>query len=511
MSETIHPPGYWPYIIINTTQRCNLRCRMCFWSNPEIARSIRQNDQTMEMGLYSRLLDECVPYGRAICLAGGGEFMSDPLRDQRLKVLGQTLREHPEIMLYQTTNGTLLSVQNLKFLQGVKKVGFTISIDSVDALTYASIRRPGGLAEVRATISSLREQLHELGLEEIHLRLNMVLMKRNIFSLPEILRFAKQVNAVVFVDHPQGFGPDDLHLESLFRFPVFANQYLEKCKALAEILGVELQRPPAFAIRSEEIAAYHDSLKNRKLSCYQLDKEGPVQVSPNGDVSVCCQNLVFGNINELSFKEIFFSPRYTKYRQAIAIGKPLAPCDQCRHLYRGAPYLYESSVYNLDIPPESRNLESEPDFEKEGFFDWMDELSDKQLRHHLRQDYLAKAKKSSTVEITNEIASFERTKLMNEAFLSWIQKELKIVVYPAGKQTAWLIKHTLLPKTNILALSDRNPTMHGKPFHGFPVIDPQEIRGYKADVVLVAADLHKTQIIRELECLLDEDTKIIAL
>lgn len=206
MSPVIHPLSYRPYIIINTTQRCNFRCRMCFWSKPEVARSLRQNDRTMPMDLYRRALDESVPHGRALCLAGSGEFLSDPLLEERLEILGETLRNHPEIMLYQTTNGSLLTADNLQFLKGVKKVGLTISIDSVDALTYASIRRPGNLSDVQPIISSLRHHLHELGLEEIHIRLNMVLMKRNIFSLPGVLRFAKEIQAVVFVDHPQGFG-----------------------------------------------------------------------------------------------------------------------------------------------------------------------------------------------------------------------------------------------------------------------------------------------------------------
>lgn len=511
MSETIHPSSYRPYIIINTTQRCNLRCRMCFWSKPEIAQALRQDDQTMPMELYRRTLDESVPYGRALCLAGSGEFLADTMREERLRILGDTLRAHPEIMLYQTTNGTLLSPENLQFLQGVKKVGFTLSIDSVDALTYASIRRPGGLAEVQATIRSLRKQLQELGLEEIHIRLNMVIMKRNIFSLPDVLRFAREVDAVVFVDHPQGFGPDDLHQESLFRFPAFANAFLKKCQALAEILNVEFQRPPAFAIQPDEIESYRNSFKDRKLSCYQLDREGPVQVSPNGDVSVCCQNLVFGNLNQQSFKEIFFSPRYTEYREAIAKGQPLPPCDQCRHLYRGAPYLYESSVYNMDIPPESRNLDPEPDFEKEGFFDWMSELSEKQLRHHLRHDYAARAKRLSGSGIPDELASFDRTKRMNETILGWIQEKAKIVIYPAGKQTAWMLKHTLLPKADILALSDRNPGMHGKSSQGYPVVAPQEIPALEPDVLLIASDLHQKVILRELKHLEESGIELVTL
>ncbi len=509
MPDVIHPPTYRPYLILNTTQRCNYRCRMCYWGKPEVARSLRQSDQNMPMDLYRRALEESVPYGRALCLAGGGEFLMDPQHEERLQILGETLRDHPEIMLYQTTNGSLLTADNLKFLAGVKKVGLTLSIDSVDPLIYASIRRPGDLSKVRSTIRTLREQLHGLGLEEIHLRLNMVLMKRNVFSLPALLHFAKEVQAVVFVDHPQGFGPDDLHHESLFRYPAFANVFLKKCQSLAATLNVEFQRPPAFAIELAEIDAYRDSLKERKLSCYQLDTDGPVQVSPNGDVSVCCQNLVFGNLGQQSFKEIFFSPRYNEYRQAIAAGKPLAPCDRCRHLYRNAPYLYDSNVYSMDIPPEVRNLDPEPDFEKEGFFDWLDELSDKQLRHHLRLDYRTNASWLADHGISAEIADFERLQKMNAMFLSLIQTGSKVLVCPAGKQAAWLMRYSILSHANIVGFADRNPDLHGKPFHGHTVIAPKDIPSLKPDVVLIASDIHNIRIGRELAYLEKEGIKLM--
>jgi MoaA/NifB/PqqE/SkfB family radical SAM enzyme len=484
---------------------------MCFWSNPETAKFLRETDPTMSMDLFTRALDESAPYSRALCLAGAGEFLSDPLREERLDVLGDSLIRHPQVMFYQTTNASLLTADNLHFLKGVKKVGFTISIDSVDALTYASIRKPGVLAKVEQNIRTLREELHKLGLEEVYLRLNVVLMKRNIFSLPDVLHLAKEINAAVYIDHPQGFGPDNLHQESLFRYPVFTNSYLEKCQKLAETLNVKLHRPPPFAIYPEEIDRYHRAGKDRKLSCYQLDSEGPIQISPNGDVSVCCQNLVFGNLHQQTFKEIFFSPRYNEYRQAIADGHPLSPCDHCRHLYRDAPFLYESSVYDLDIPPESRNLDLEPDFEKEGFFDWMDELSDKELRYHLKQDYLAKNKRLLVSTVSEEIAIFERQKEMNDAFSSWIKDDARVVVYPAAGVAAWMMKHTLLPKMNIVGFSDQNSEMHGKFFCGHPVFSPSDVLSLNPDVFLVASEQFRDKICRDFAYLKDAGVKVFAI
>ncbi|OFX24726.1 MAG: hypothetical protein A2V77_14595 [Anaeromyxobacter sp. RBG_16_69_14] len=503
MTMILHPKDYKPYVILGTTQRCNYRCRMCFWSRPDVARNLQDSDPTMPMTLFRRALEEVVPHCSALCLAGAGEFLADPLAEERLAVLGDALRRHPEILLYQTTNASLLTRDKLQFLKGTRRVGFTISIDSVDGLTYASIRRPGTLSKVLDNIRSLRRELWAIGIEDVYLRLNMVVMKRNVFSLPDVLRFAKEMHAKVFVDHPQGFGPDDLHQESLFRFPVFSNAFLAKCRQLAETLDVALETPPPFAISPEEVAQYHDARSDRSLHCYQLDKAGPVQILSNGDVSVCCQNLVFGNLNQQPFREVFFSPRYPEYREAIAAGRPLPPCDHCRHLYRNAPYLYDSGVYDMDIPPQSRNLDPQPDFDKEGFFDWLNDLSEERLRYHLRQDYIARGKRLFASGISEETALLQRQRNMNEKFLSWIQGHCRIVVYPAGTQAAWLLKNTLLSRANIVGFSDRNPQMHGKLFHGYPVVAPEDIRGLEPAVLLVASDLHREEICRDLAHLED--------
>jgi len=134
---TIHPWDYKPAVILNTTQRCNYRCMMCFWSDPGIARNLKDSDPTMGGDLFRRALGEVVPYCSSLSLAGGGEFLTDPLAGERLAILGDALRSHPEVTYFQTSNGSLLTGERLQFLRGVRRVGFGVSIDSVDALTYA--------------------------------------------------------------------------------------------------------------------------------------------------------------------------------------------------------------------------------------------------------------------------------------------------------------------------------------------------------------------------------------
>jgi len=386
-----HPIGYHPSLMVNTTNRCNYRCRMCFYSRPEIAHQLKREDPTMPMELFERAMAEAVPRCRTLCLAGAGEFLLDPLWKERIPLLRRALTSNP-IQFFQTTNASLLTTESLSFLEGIETAGFTISLDVVDDLCYASIRRPGKCGKTMANIWQLRSNLAYYGVTGIEIQINVCLMKRNILFLPKLIEFAREVGAKVFIDHYQGFGPDDMQKESLFYHPVFCNLYLKRIRAFAQALGVNISLPPPFAVAEDEIKVYRNTGAKRRLSCYQLDRMGPLQINQNGDVSVCCvTENVIGNLNEQSFDEIFNSPKYDELRSAIAEGRPRPPCDTCRHLYREAPYLYESSVYQLDIPPELRSESPMIDLETGGFLDWIDEIPPKLLpqpRSVVRDYYL---------------------------------------------------------------------------------------------------------------------------
>ena len=490
-------PNYRPTLVVDTSIRCNYRCRMCYWSKPSEASKLLEEDRLMPMELFRLVLEQVLPHCTTIGLAGGGEFLVDPLVEHRLPLLNEALRRNPQVIYYQTTNGSLLTAERLQFLKGLKRAGFIISIDSVDALTYASIRRPGNLPNVMKNIRNLRSNLSNLGLEDIRIQLNVVLMKRNLFSVPDVVRLASEVQAAVFLEHPQGFGPEDIREESLFNVPALSNAFLARLEELATALHVPLLKPPPFAVLPGEVEAYHAAKQSRQLSCDQLDRSGPIQVLANGNVAVCCQGLVFGNLQQQSFEEILSSPKYVEYRQAIASGRPLSPCDHCRHLYREAPYLYESSVYDLDIPPESRNLDPRPDLEAEGFFDWLDELSEAQLRRHLRMDYLARSLKAALEPMT-EVETVRRDREFNEKVSSWIRDGARLMLHPAGGQADWLMKHTLLPHAGVVGFSDRNPALHGTTFHGLPVVAPAEIPSLKPDFLVVVSERFQGQILRDL-------------
>lgn len=328
----------------------------------------------MSLELFEYAMLEATPYCSTLCLAGAGEFLCDPLFHHRIKILNHTLRDNPGLLFWQTTNGSLLTADRLGFLEGVRNVGFTVSLDSAYPPNYEWVRRPGKWQTVSRNLRMLRDNLYQIDVNHVGLQLNAVLMKSTAAYLPYLLNVGRALRAKVFVDHPEGFGPDYMREESLFNYPAFSNAYLAKVKELAEQWKVDLSLPPPFAITEEEIDTYKDAKKCRVTSCYQLDRSGPIQIWPDGTVTACCrEEFVIGNLNHESFKTIFNGEKFEKHRAAIAEGKPLPPCDRCRHLYRESEYLYDSAQYRMDIPPESRNLKWDIDLEKEGFFRWKEQ------------------------------------------------------------------------------------------------------------------------------------------
>jgi MoaA/NifB/PqqE/SkfB family radical SAM enzyme len=359
---------------------------MCFWSRPELTAHLMDDAQTMPMDLFRRALLEIAPFAGSVCLAGGGEWLMDPLRDQRLETLGDFLRAHPHIVFNQISNGRLLTADALTFLRDVRSVDFAISIDSIDPFVYATIRRPGSVHPVLENIRSLRKSLGRLGVRRIGIGLNVVLLKRNLFGLPEVIRFAKQLGASVFADHAQGFGPPDLVNDSLFSVPSLSNRVLSACQQLADELWVPFSCPPPFATTEEEIRQYYDP-RFRRMACPQLDSTGPMQIDANGDVRPCCQQLVLGNLLQTPFADLFHSPRYDEHRRAISAGRPLPPCDHCRFLRSAAPFLHEPSDYDLGFPPASPSASVDSDLERLGFGDWVNELQEPELRQLLGRKY----------------------------------------------------------------------------------------------------------------------------
>lgn len=479
---------------------------MCFWSTPEVAAKLTEEDTVMSLELFERVIDQAKIHAHKFGLTDSGEFMMDPLWTERLKTISAIAKADPATMFHQITNASLLTKKNLRHLAGLKNVTLLISIESLDPLNYASIRSPGKLHQVLANIRNLRTNLAEIGVTNVQLQLSMVLMKRNIFEIPKLIELAKEIDAYLFVDHAQGFGPQSLASESMFNYPAFCNIFLEQCKALARNIGVDIYVPPPFAIEENEISQYFEEKNKGGLTCSSLNEWGPIAIMPNGDMKVCCGELVFGNVNESSFEDIYFSEKFSLYRNAIQQGKPLPPCDSCRFLFMSSSYLYDSEVYDLSIPPQERNLDPRPDFFKEGFFDWIKTFPVAKLHSHIAKYHQYESSRLLDTQMGQQLEAANAAAELRRKLLKLIQDRSKVVLYPAGSRAMEMLcsPDELIGYCNIVAISDKNPQKQSTKIMGLSVIPPQQIAEHGPTAVIIAvSNPYVDDILKELQPLKD--------
>lgn len=116
--------------IIETTNRCNLNCIMCY----RLEHLHGTGD--MELGLFKQIA-QTIRGANHICCHGGGEPLLHPHIFEMIKHAWETCR--PEILSI-TTNGTMLTRDVAAKLHASKLTRLFVSVDGADKRTYESIR-----------------------------------------------------------------------------------------------------------------------------------------------------------------------------------------------------------------------------------------------------------------------------------------------------------------------------------------------------------------------------------
>ena len=235
------------------------------------------------------------------------------------------------------------------------------------------------------------------------------------------------------------------------------------------------------------------------MFCYQLEEIGHlVRVLANGDVLPCCGpgNLVIGNANSQHINEILFGKKVDEYRESIAAGKPLPPCDHCRFLQRSSSSLYDAKDYGWDIPEPTRCYDENPDLEQQGFFAWLSELPDTRLRAVLTDHYRSRARKiveSPGVEDTTS-AELSKVTQANRSLFPAYRSGGPVIVYGAGVDARWLYKHTILKHLPIVAFADADPSKQGGHLFDIPIIAPEEMATQSPHHVILASRRYQKEI-----------------
>ncbi|HEX8962539.1 MAG TPA: radical SAM protein [Rhodocyclaceae bacterium] len=323
------------FVQIEPVGECNLRCRMCPiehrrdgrpWGPPAF----------MDFAVFKRLVDG-FPGMEELQLQGLGEPMMHPrFFDMVRYAAGRGAR------VSTNSNLTLLTPKRAQLCVDSGLAALHASIDGATAVTYEFIRRGASFAKVLRNLDRLVAAKAAAGSATPQLRIVLVVMRRNLEELPDIVALAHRHGVPsVFVQHLcHDYGEPGLPAAYEAMRDFFAAESLLQADAQrvdaafaaarkqADALGIELRLPPLSA---------SEPRRNVGHGC-DWPRRG-AYLSFRGDAMPCCMvstpdRANLGNMAAQGVERVWNGLAYRSFRAALDSDRPPEVCRGCA-IYNG--------------------------------------------------------------------------------------------------------------------------------------------------------------------------------
>ena len=328
----LHPPVFPNHVQIEPTRRCNLKCLMCTHTNFDYD---PQPDMTLDA--FKRFLCAFPPGLESIQIQGLGE----PLLNRDIVEMIEFARDRG-LHTGFNTNLTILTDAVAERLVRCGLSFIQISIETMDPKLFSDLRRGASLEKVLANIEKIGEAKKRKGRDTPAIHVHAILLKHMLDTIPDLVARLKElgVNGVSFIDLTTDGLDDSIRLSdgsALQDMALGATMTEEEIwAAIAEIqkLGDE-----SFSVVTPG-GDWGGMLMDRKeplgvQTCMELWHRPFVTI--DGYVTPCCylphQSMMnMGNLNEMSFEEIWFGPAYERLRWQHLTNRPPERCAVCQQL-----------------------------------------------------------------------------------------------------------------------------------------------------------------------------------
>lgn len=335
------------HVSLDTTSHCNLRCRHC-WMDAVRAQGYSFRNEIMPYELFTRIVDEFDGRCKSFGLSCGYE----PLLNKEFdRYVNYAVRAGlPDVHFY--TNGTLLTQEMANKIVAANPDRIVFSLEGVDAESFQDIRRGATLAKFLDAIDMVVVARKAQGRTRPVIRLNWVMMPRNIAQLPELAKLAVEhgVGEVFFIPHIRWAGAD-LQEPSLAAGDVSAahaklEEFRETCGrngvlVLDEMLRSALPETPAPKKPRSGLQRLSSLLIRRPAVLAQLQQPYCLQpwdmmiITSNGGIMPCSGVLldrVYGDFRTQTLEEIWKSPAFRELRDGLTgRGTACGHCLECPH------------------------------------------------------------------------------------------------------------------------------------------------------------------------------------
>jgi len=333
-------------IDLELTNRCNLRCRMC-WFYGESGVGDTHRGRELSTDDVFRVIDQAAKFKSAMYL-GGAEPL---LRRDFFEILGYIKARG--LVVEFTTNGTLLDPGKIETLVslGVDHVAF--SVDGVEQL-HDDIRGEGAYQRVVHAIGELSKCRKRRGSKWPYISINMTVSGNLATRLKETIRAvvdatddgvdSYRIHQLWFITHQELLAHQSATRQFLgCSSPGAASHLIPRSQLLdATPLAEEILSLKSWSKVRSVPDLTHDDILKYYAEGEEIDQRciAPfygVVIKPNGDVKFCpdewIDDYILGNVRNDSLEAIWNNARARKFRSALVRQKCFPGCKRCSFMY----------------------------------------------------------------------------------------------------------------------------------------------------------------------------------
>lgn len=298
------PRAYPSILMVEPTNLCNLACPLCPTGN----KSLKRTRGFMPLDGFKKIIDELGGYLLNLTLWNYGEPM---LHKDIYEMIEYAKTKN--IFLRLSTNGHFFdNKENVERLVSSRLDDLIVALDGASQETLSKYRVGANFEAVINGIKSVVEAKKRLKSKLPFIELQFVVMKHNEHEVEKMKKIAEEI------------GVNKLTLKTVTLEIENAKDQREKMEQFLP----DREEYGRYAKDKKDLAVK----KTVKNNCIRLWLSSVINW--NGDVVPCCYDadgvFTFGNAFEKSFREIWLSDKYVKFREMILRNKKnIKMCSNC--------------------------------------------------------------------------------------------------------------------------------------------------------------------------------------
>jgi len=317
------------HVYLETTSRCNLRCRGCV-----LHRGSWEPQRDMSLEELIMICDQ-LPKLERVALHGIGE----PILNKDLPNMIRHLKERKAFVFFNS-NGILLDemCQNQLIDAGLDEL--RVSLDASTPTGYKNVRNSDQFNLIVDNLRAFSERIKALNISHPKLSLWYLGTRENISELPGFVRLAADLDIKeVYLQRLVYFLDDEGHglarsEKTLMDSNTAEMELIHESSEIAKRSGVEFN---ASGLNNPLESLQTGSLNPLPWSrCYRPTTL--MYITANGNVLPCCispfstsdyDSIILGNVFDHSLAEIWSGDRYRTFRQKRQTENPPKCCKGC--------------------------------------------------------------------------------------------------------------------------------------------------------------------------------------